>query len=228
MYLPQEIWDRILYFIGPYHQWRIPSLRTRLTCTERQAMGLWHRIIDSDDWPEAIRRHDLDPLLYGDIQTIYDSSPLEKPYIIATLRATDLVRENIQPEKFLQSLKAKVDPSTHEADFGTFVLNVSGILDAGLPIEVSGLLGAHQHGFGFKFSQPGTWTSADVTLSGQGFSILEVQGVDLVLTEPSDAVHATRRWSGGSRTFPNLMYRRGHLFDGMFARRRGSVIRCWV
>lgn len=191
-------------------------------------MGLWNRIIDSDEWPEAMRRHELDPILYGNIQTIYGEAPSDKPYILATLSDTKLVREDVQPEIFLRTLKAKVDPCTLEADFGTFILNVSGILDPGHPIEVPGILHPNQHGFGFKFSQPGKWTCADVMLAEQGLSIMEVQGTDLILTEPSDAAQAMRRWNGGSRTFPNLMYCRGHLLNGMFARRRGSEIQCWI
>ena len=227
MYLPYDVWELILYFVGPYHQWRVPCLRTRLTCAERQAMALWDRIIDSDEWPESVMRQDLDPILYGDIQAIYKSST-QKPYIIATLCAKTLVREIIQPEIFLQSLKAEVDPRTHEADFGKFILNVSGILDPGHPIEVPGVHHADQHGFGFKFSQPGKWHRAETVLAEQGLSVLEVQGASLVLTRPSEAAQAMRRWSGGSRTFPNLMYPRGRLLDGMFAKRRGSVIRSWI
>lgn len=222
--MPPEIWDLIIHFISPFHQWRIPWLRIRLTCAERQAMGLWNRIIDSDEWPLALNSGDLDPLLIGDIEAIF-GNPSQRPYIVAALCGTSLARDYVQPDIFLQSLKAKVDPSTHEADFGTFVLNVSGVLDPGHPIEVPQAL-TNWHGFVFKFSQPGDWACVQVKLHEPGVSFLDVQGVKILLTEPCHATQIMRRWSGGSRTFPSLLHHRGGMFDGIFARRRGTVVRC--
>ena len=180
-------------------------------------MMLWHRIMDTDGWPEAA-----DPLLFGDIQAIFERSRKPEPYLIATLCPTN---RPISPRIFLQALKAKVDPCTHEVDFGTFTLNVSGILDPGHPIEAPSVLCAGWVVYGFKFSEPGKWTRAMTLPTEQRLGTVEIDGAVLFLAGASDKVQALRRWNGGSLTFPNLLYCRGHMFDGIFARRRGSVLR---
>lgn len=215
---PQEVWDHILSFISPFDLWRHDwSRKTRFTANERVAVGIQHQIFRSDQWLAAVSDHGLDFLLAGELDSLDRRERSKKPYVIATFHQredltethVDELRQRIQPDLFIQSLKAPINPATLEADFGAFVLNVSGILEPGHLIEVSlgflSLLSGKPRLVCLRYSSPDKWDKGRPKVYGGEVAFIEYTGGTLLFRKQYEFSQEGRKKHGGSWIFQNIL-----------------------
>lgn len=170
-----EISDEIVQNTSMFDRWHNLFFGNTLDPTERQNIGIWKRILDSDAWLEAVSKQGLEPLLVSNFKSLNTTETTaiktDKVYIIATFFTNETqdeflksnLRDRVQPEIFIKSLKAEIDTEKLEADFGTFILNIAGIIDPGCVSSIS--LFANIRLSSFKYSQPGK------SIQGQSASI---------------------------------------------------------